>query len=180
MLHPDGIEVFLRPVGSHGEDAKYDELVLPPKADYEGRYLQCFIPHRDEGFEIVVEYFDLLDMHGASTMLVGVVLKPADAMDDVPSYSLGHVAEHAKNMPSDENVLATQGGFQMQWLVGNGVTNGEDHRHVCNRMAQADMESSSRSAQIRAQGRRVRGRRSSGMHWYLVPTWKCSVGRRQV
>lgn len=128
MLHPDGIEVFLRPVGSHGEDVRYDELVLPPKADYEGRYLQCFIPHRDESFEIVVEYLDLFDMHGASTMLVVIVLKPADAMDDVPAYSLGHVAEHAKNMPSDNNVFAAQDGFRMRWLGVNGGVNGEDYR----------------------------------------------------
>ena len=128
MLHPDGIEGFLRPVGSHSEDAKYDELVLPPKADYGGRYLQCFIPQRDEGVEIVVEYLDLLDMHGASTMLVGIMLKPADATDGMPAYSLGHVAEHAKNMPSKNNVFAAQEGFPMQWFVGNGGTNGEFNR----------------------------------------------------
>lgn len=128
MLHPDGIEIFLRPVGSHDKDAKYDELVLPPKADYEGRYLQCFIPHRDEGFEIVVEYLDLLDMHGASTMLVGIVFKPSDATNEMLAYSLGHVAEHAKNMTSENNVFAAQGGFQMQWLLGNGGTNSEDYR----------------------------------------------------
>ena len=126
MLHPDGLEVFLRPVNSDSEDTKYGELILPPKADYQGRYLQCFIPHRDEGFEIVVEYLDLLDMHGASTMLVGIVLKPADATDDMPAFVLCHAAEHAKKMPSDNNVFAAQGGLPMQWLVGDGGTNGEN------------------------------------------------------
>ena len=128
MLHPDGIEVFLRTVGSHGEDAKYEELVLPPKADYQGRYLQCFIPHSDEGLEIVVEYLDLLDMHGASTLLVGIVLKPADATPETPAFVLCNAAEHAKKVPSDGNVFAMQGGIHAQWLVGNGTTNGEDHR----------------------------------------------------
>ena len=127
MLHPDGIKVFLRPVGSQGEDAKYEELILPPKADYQGRHLQCFVPHRDEGFEIVVEYLDLLDMHGASTMLMGIVLKPADATLETPAFVLCHAAEHARKMPSDNNVFAAQGGLPMQWLVGDGGTNGENY-----------------------------------------------------
>ena len=125
MLYPDGIEVFLRPVGSHGEDAKYDELVLPPKADYQGRYLQCFIPHRDEGFEVVVEYLDLLDMHGASTMLVGIVLKPADVTDSEPAFVLCHAAEHAKNMPSENNVFATHGGIRTRDFMARGGVNGK-------------------------------------------------------
>jgi hypothetical protein len=130
MLHPDGIEVFLRPVGSQGEDAKYEELVLPPKADYHGRYLQCFIPHRDEGFEIVVEYLDLLDTHGASTMLVGIVLKPADATLETPAFVLCHAAEHAEKLPSENNVFTTEAGIPMQWLMENGGTNGEHYRHI--------------------------------------------------
>jgi hypothetical protein len=142
MLHPDGIEVFLRPVGSQsqGEDAKYDELVLPPKADYQGRYLQCFIPHRDDGFEIVVEYLDLLDMHGASTMLVGIVLKPADATDDMPAFVLCHAAEHAKKMPSEKNVFTTEGGIPMQWVVGNERMNGENYRQIREDILNADSE----------------------------------------
>jgi hypothetical protein len=141
MLHPDGIEVFLRPVGSQsqGEDAKYEELPLPPKADYQGRYLQCFIPHRDEGFEIVVEYLDLLDMHGAPTMLVGIVLKPADATADMPAFVLCHAAEHAKKMPSDNNVFVTEGGIPVQWLVGNRGMNSEHHPHICNDIFDADI-----------------------------------------
>jgi hypothetical protein len=142
MLHPDGIEVLLRPVGSQsqGEDAKYDELVLPPKADYQGRYLQCFIPHRDGGFEVVVEYLDLLDMHGASTMLVGIVLKLADATLETPAFVLCHAAEHAKKMPSENNVFATEGGIPMQWLMRNGGTNGEHYRHIRDESLNADVK----------------------------------------
>jgi hypothetical protein len=145
MIHPDGIEVFLRPVGSRVEDAKYEELVLPLKADYEGRYLQCFIPHRDEGFEIVVEYLDGLDMHGASTMLVGVVFKPADATNETPAHLLGHAAEHAKNMPDGENVFAAEGGLQTRWLMGDSGMNGEYHRSIGDCICNADNERSSGS-----------------------------------
>jgi hypothetical protein len=133
MLHSDGIGVSPRPVGSHGQDAKYEELVLPPKADYEGRYLQCFIPHRDEGFEIVVEYLDGLDMHDASTILVGTMFKP-------------YVAGHAKNMPGGENVIGTEGGLQTWWLMGDGKLDGMHLLVSVIRSCNADNGSSSTPA----------------------------------
>jgi len=153
MLHPDGVEVSLRPVGSSGEDAKYEELVLPLKADYDGRYMQCFIPHRDEGFEIVVEYHDRLDMHDASTMLVGIWFKTANATDEIPAHLLCHVAEHTTNIPGDENVFATEGGLWTRWFMGDGETNGTQLPHICDRTCNADTVSSSTPAEIHAHGR---------------------------
>ena len=39
MLRSDGMEVFIRPARSNHVDARREELVIPLKADYEGRYL---------------------------------------------------------------------------------------------------------------------------------------------
>ena len=60
-------------------------------------------------------------------LLVGIVLKPADATLETPAFVLCHAAEHARKMPSDNNVFAAQGGLPMQWLVGDGGTNGENY-----------------------------------------------------
>lgn len=73
-------------------------------------------------------------------MLVGIVLKPADATGDVPAFVLCHAAEHAKNMPSDNNEFKIQGGIPMQWLVGTGEMNGENYRYVCDRIMDVDTE----------------------------------------
>jgi hypothetical protein len=79
-------------------------------------------------------------MHGASTMLVGIVLKPADATLETPAIALCDAAEHAKKMPSENNVFATDGGIPLQWVVGNGRMNGEHYRHIRNDILNADIE----------------------------------------
>lgn len=126
MLYRNSIEVILRATGSTGsrEDAKYEELTLPLKSAYEGRYLQCFIPYRAEGFEIVVRYLDSLDMHGASTLLVRVVLKPASSTIETPAVVLAFAAEHAKNIPGSGVFTGTGVIPMLESMVYDGV-NGE-------------------------------------------------------
>ena len=126
MLHPDGIEVFIRPAGSNAVDARYEELVLPLKSDYEGRYLQCFIPHRIEGFEIVVKYLDALDMRGYSAALVGIMLKPADVTNETANaFVLGFAAQHARNIPGEGVFGAGPNGIPMLDSMANDGTRGE-------------------------------------------------------
>jgi hypothetical protein len=125
MLHPNGIEVFIRPAGSTAADARYEELVLPRKADYEGRYLQCFIPHHVEGFEIVVKYLDGLDMHDASTVLVGIMLRPADATIETPAFVMGFAAQHGRNIPGEGVFGAGPNGIPMLESMANDGMRGE-------------------------------------------------------
>lgn len=113
MLHEDGIEVWLRPVGSR---SNYEEVSIPVKRDSEGRYLQCFIPYRAGRFEVVVKYLRNFRTYSAATLHIGIMHRPLSAATQRSSMGKGFARHDASNVPG-EGVFSATGGIQMPQLA---------------------------------------------------------------
>jgi hypothetical protein len=150
-------------------------VILPPRAESQCRYQQCFISHDgEEGFEVVAKYLDQIDMYVASTLLVGVILKAVSAEIETPGDVLFYAVKHAKNVPGD-TAVGLPGAVPIWENAGGHVGHGKDLLMQWQHGLDADTENKLQTAQMRSDGRRVQRQHSPRTYWHRSTTWERRV-----
>lgn len=76
MIHPDGIEVYLKPAGEQGDTLKYAELPVPSDdsscATDDRFHMRTIVLAHDEDFQVVLRCQPSFEMHAASALFVRV------------------------------------------------------------------------------------------------------------
>lgn len=76
MLHPDGIEVYLKPMGAGSDEIKYAEFSVTPGGDrYPGDFetdRRTTVLARGERFQVVVQCHSKFNMNGSSALITDV------------------------------------------------------------------------------------------------------------